>query len=26
VAPQIGVVAWIVDDTGIVKDGKHSPG
>jgi SRSO17 transposase len=26
VAPAIGVVAWIVDDTGIVKDGKHSPG
>jgi SRSO17 transposase len=26
VAPQIGVVAWIVDDTGIVKDGTHSPG
>jgi SRSO17 transposase len=26
VAPQVGVVAWIVDDTGIVKDGKHSPG
>jgi SRSO17 transposase len=26
VAPQLGVVAWIVDDTGIVKDGKHSPG
>ncbi len=26
VAPRIGVVAWIVDDTGIVKDGKHSPG
>ena len=26
VAPQIGVVAWIVDDTGIVKDGKYSPG
>ncbi len=26
VAPQIGVTAWIVDDTGIVKDGKHSPG
>jgi SRSO17 transposase len=26
VTPQIGVVAWIVDDTGIVKDGKHSPG
>jgi SRSO17 transposase len=26
VAPEIGVVAWLVDDTGIVKDGKHSPG
>jgi SRSO17 transposase len=26
VAPQIGVVAWVVDDTGFVKDGKHSPG
>src|SRR5947208_16602144 len=26
VGPQIGVLAWIVDDTGIVKDGKHSPG
>ena len=26
VAPQVGVVAWVVDDTGIVKDGKHSPG
>jgi SRSO17 transposase len=26
VAPQIGVVAWVVDDTGIVKDGQHSPG
>ncbi len=26
VAPQIAVVAWIVDDTGIVKDGRHSPG
>ena len=26
VAPQIGVVAWVVDDTGVVKDGKHSPG
>jgi SRSO17 transposase len=26
VAPELGVVAWIVDDTGIVKDGKHSPG
>src|SRR6266568_1172839 len=26
VAPEIGVVAWIVDDTGIKKDGRHSPG
>lgn len=26
VAPRIGVLAWVVDDTGIVKDGKHSPG
>src|SRR5215210_2893840 len=26
VAPGIGVVAWVVDDTGIVKDGSHSPG
>jgi SRSO17 transposase len=26
VAPAIGVTAWVVDDTGIVKDGKHSPG
>jgi SRSO17 transposase len=26
VAPEIGVVAWVVDDTGIVKDGQHSPG
>jgi SRSO17 transposase len=26
VAPEIGVVAWIVDDTGIAKDGAHSPG
>src|SRR5215212_4402775 len=25
VAPQIGVTAWVVDDTGIRKDGKHSP-
>src|SRR4051794_34133716 len=25
-APEIGVVAWVVDDTGIKKDGKHSPG
>jgi len=26
VAPEIGVTAWVVDDTGIRKDGKHSPG
>jgi len=26
VAPEVGVAAWVVDDTGIVKDGKHSPG
>jgi SRSO17 transposase len=26
VAPQIGVTAWVVDDTGVVKDGTHSPG
>src|SRR5712691_2047146 len=26
VAPEIGVVAWVVDDTSIPKDGKHSPG
>jgi SRSO17 transposase len=26
VAPEIGVTAWVVDDTGIVKEGKHSPG
>src|SRR5438105_1294353 len=26
VATEIGVLAWVVDDTGIVKDGKHSPG
>src|SRR5712691_606298 len=26
VAPEIGVVAWVVDDTGIPRDGKHSPG
>src|SRR5262249_24697629 len=26
VAPALGVVGWVVDDTGIVKDGKHSPG
>src|ERR1700681_1960559 len=22
--PELGVLAWIVDDTGIVKDGRHS--
>src|SRR6516162_3575540 len=26
VAPQVGVEAWVIDDTGIPKDGKHSPG
>ncbi len=26
VAAEIDVTAWVVDDTGIVKDGKHSPG
>jgi SRSO17 transposase len=26
VASQIGVLAWVVDDTGVVKDGMHSPG
>jgi len=26
VTPELGVLAWIVDDTGIVKGGKHSPG
>ncbi len=26
VAPAIDVSAWIVDDTGIKKDGRHSPG
>ena len=26
VAPEIGVLAWVVDDTGVVKDGNHSPG
>src|SRR3954449_13551158 len=25
VAPELGVSAWVVDDTGIPKDGKHSP-
>jgi SRSO17 transposase len=26
VAPVIGVQAWVLDDTGFPKDGKHSPG
>lgn len=26
VAPELGVLAWVVDDTGVAKDGKHSPG
>jgi len=26
VAPEIDVEAWVLDDTGFVKDGKHSPG
>ncbi len=26
VAPALGVLAWIVDDTAIPKDGRHSPG
>src|SRR6266566_4152131 len=26
VASEIGVLAWVVDDTGIAKDGRHSPG
>jgi SRSO17 transposase len=25
VAPEIGISAWVVDDTRIVEDGKHSP-
>src|ERR1039457_7012256 len=26
VAPEIGVQAWVIDGTGVPKDGKHSPG
>lgn len=26
VAPEIGVEGWVIDDTGIPKDGRHSPG
>jgi SRSO17 transposase len=26
VAPELAVSAWVIDDTGIPKDGSHSPG
>ena len=26
VAPAIDVEAWVIDDTGVPKEGKHSPG
>jgi SRSO17 transposase len=26
VVPELDVAAWVVDDTGIAKDGRHSPG
>ena len=26
VVPEIDVEAWVIDDTGVPKDGKHSPG
>jgi SRSO17 transposase len=26
VCPELSVTAWVVDDTGIKKDGRHSPG
>lgn len=26
VAPELAVTAWVVDDTGVAKDGRHSPG
>ncbi len=26
VAPRLGVLAWVVDDTGLAKQGSHSPG
>jgi len=26
VAPEVAVDAWVLDDTGFVKDGRHSPG
>jgi SRSO17 transposase len=25
-APELGLTAWVVDDTGIAKQGRHSPG
>jgi SRSO17 transposase len=26
VAAEVGVEAWVIDDTGVPKDGRHSPG
>src|SRR5437867_4585266 len=26
VAPELGVLGWVIADTGIAKDGTHSPG
>ncbi len=26
VAPELSVSAWVIDDTGVKKDGRHSPG
>jgi SRSO17 transposase len=26
VPPELGVTAWVINDTGIRKDGRHSPG
>jgi len=26
VAPELSLLAWVVDDTGVKKDGEHSPG
>jgi DDE superfamily endonuclease len=26
IVPGLGLVAWVVDDTGVKKDGEHSPG
>jgi hypothetical protein len=25
VASELGMLAWILDDTGIARDGRHSP-